>query len=130
MTCPRQVETLAVHLLEAGAEPGSCLLVSGLSPLVAVVVWTGTQLVAVSQYLEPEELLDLLALSLTGGHRWVCATSQSQLLKLERQLLNLPGSSMSFGSVTHPPPSQIRDFVIEILFIILRRFCYFFGRDT
>lgn len=67
MTCPRQVETLAVHLPEAGTEPGS-LLVSGLSRLVAVVVWTGTQLVAVSWYLEPEELLDLLALSLAGGH--------------------------------------------------------------
>lgn len=68
MTCPRQVETLAVHLLEAGTEPGSCLLVSGLSLLVAVVVWAGTQLVAVSWYLEPEELLDLLAHSLAGGH--------------------------------------------------------------
>lgn len=104
MTCPRQVETPAIHLLEAGAEPGSCLLVSGLSLLVAVVVWTGMQLVTVSQYLEPEELLDLLAHSLARGHWWVCATSHSQLLKLERQLLNHPSSSMSFGSVTSPPP--------------------------
>lgn len=104
MTCPRQVETPAIHLLEAGAEPGSCLLVSCLSLLVAVVVWTGMQLVTVSQYLEPEELLDLLAHSLAGGRWWVCATSQSQLLKLKRQLLNHPSSSMSFGSVTSRSP--------------------------
>lgn len=51
--------------------------VSGPSLLVAVVVWTGMQLVAVSQYLEPEELLDLLAHSLAGQHWWVCVTSQS-----------------------------------------------------
>lgn len=28
------------------------------------------------------------------------------------------------------PLPPFRDFVIEILFIILQRFCYFFGKDT
>lgn len=96
-----------IHLLEAGPEPGPCLLVSGFSLLVAVLVWTGMQLVAVSQNLEPEELLDPVAHSLPGGLWWVWATSQSQLLKLERQLLNHPGSSMSSGSVTSPLPPPL-----------------------